>query len=62
MWTFFKVFIEFVIILLLFYVLAFGCKACRILAPWLGIETPTPTLEGGILITGLPWKSLYLQS
>ena len=33
MWTIFKVFIEFVIVLLLFYVLAFGCKACRILAP-----------------------------
>ena len=35
MWTIFKVCIEFVTVLLLFYVLLlfFGCKACGILAP-----------------------------
>ena len=32
MWTIFKVFIEFVTILLLFYVLVFGLQACGILA------------------------------
>ena len=36
----------------------FGRKSCGILAPWPGIE-PTPTaLEGEILTTGAPGKSL----
>ena len=55
MWTIFKVFIEFVKVLLLFYVWFFGQKACGILAPLLGIK-PT-ALEGESLITELPGKS-----
>ena len=57
---FFKVFIEFVTILLLFYVLIFwhGCEACEILAPRPGIEPATPALEGEVLTTGLPGNSL----
>ena len=47
MWTVFKVRIEFVAILLLFYVFWFsGCKA-------------PPALEGKILATALPGKSHY---
>ena len=57
MWTIFKVFIEFVIILLLFYVLDFGHEACGILAPWPGIEPALPALEGEVLTTGPPGKS-----
>ena len=53
MWTIFKVCIEFVTILLLFYVLDFGPQARRILAPW---PTP-PVLKGQVLITGSPGKS-----
>ena len=49
----FKVFIEFVTILLLFYVLVFGCEACGILAPWSGIKPVPPALEGEVLTTGL---------
>lgn len=41
MWTIFKVFVEFVTILLLFFVLDFGLKATEILDPHPGIE-PTP--------------------
>ena len=38
----------------------FGCEACGILAPWPGIE-PTPSaLEGKVLTTGLPRKSLLV--
>ena len=56
MWTIFKVFIEFITILLLFYVFSVclsvcfpSCEACGILTPWPGIE-PTPLeLEGEIL-------------
>ena len=54
---FLKVFTEFVKILLLFYVLAFGRKACGILAPWPGIESVPTALEGEVLTTGPPGKS-----
>ena len=54
----FKVFIEFVRILLLFYVLAFGCKACEILAPQPGMEPVPSVLEGEALTTGSLEKSL----
>ena len=37
MWIIFKVFIEFVTLLLLFYVLDFGLEACWILSPQPGI-------------------------
>ena len=60
MWTIFKGYIEFVTILLLFYVLDFWCKACGVIAPWPGIELPFPSLEGKVLTTGLPGKSLFL--
>ena len=60
MWTIFKVFIEFVTILSLFYVLGwvFFCpKACGILVPWPGIELLFPALGGKVLTTGEPGKS-----
>ena len=38
----------------------FGHKACRILAPPLGIEPTPPALEGEVLTTGPPWKYLLL--
>ena len=43
-----KVFIEFVTILLLFYVLIFGQEACGILAPRPGIVPTAPGLEGKV--------------
>ena len=44
--TVFKVFVEFVTILLLFYVYwFFGCKACGILASQAGMEPSTSALE-----------------
>ena len=47
------------IILLLFSVLFFfGCEACGILVPQLGIEPAPPLLEGEVLTNGLPGKSL----
>ena len=59
MWTIFKVFIEFVTILLLFFNFwFFGYKACEILAPRPGIEPVPPAFEGEVLTTGLPGKSL----
>ena len=58
MWTILKVFIEFVTILLLFYVLVFGPEACGILAPRPGIEPAPPALEGEVPTTGPPGKSL----
>ena len=61
MWTIFKVFIEFVTILLLgffFMFWFFGCEARGILAPRAGIKPAPPALEGEVLTTGLPAKSL----
>ena len=57
MWTIFKVFIEFVTILLLFYILAFWPQSMWDLSSQPGIEPTPPALEGGILTTGLPGKS-----
>ena len=34
-----------------------GHEACGILAPWPGIETVPPALEGKVLTTRLPGKS-----
>ena len=45
---FLKVFIEFVT-MFLFYVLVFGLKACRILAPQPGIKPGPPEMEGKVL-------------
>ena len=56
---FLKVFVEFVPILLLFYVLFFFClEACGILAPGSGIEPVPHALEGKVLTTEQPGKSL----
>ena len=53
MWSIFKVFFEFVAILLLFFVFwFFGPKACGVLAPCPGIESPPPALEGEVVTTG----------
>ena len=54
-----KVFIEFSIILFLFYVLLFGHEACGILAHQLGIKPPLLALEGEVPTTGPPEKSLF---
>ena len=37
----------------------FGHKACGILAPWPGIKPTPPALEGEVLTTGPPGKSLW---
>ena len=59
MWTiFFKVFIEFVTTLLLFYVLFFGFEAWGILGPPPGTEPTPPALEGEALTTRLQEESL----
>ena len=60
MWIIYKVFIEFIITLLLFYFFIFyffGCKACGILALQTKIILVLPALEGEILTTGPPQKS-----
>ena len=49
-WTSFKVFIEFVTILLLFYILVFW-------PPSPGIEPTPPAQEGEVLTPGWPGKS-----
>ena len=59
MWAIFKVFIKFITIFILFYVLVFwGYKACGILTPQPGIKPTPPALEGKVLTTGLPGKSV----
>ena len=59
MWTVFKVFIECVTILLLLVCFGFlHRKANGILVPLPGIEPTPPALEGELLTTGLPEKSL----
>ena len=47
---------EFVAILLLFYVLffVFYCEACGVLAPRPGIELTPPALKGEVLVIGPP--------
>jgi hypothetical protein len=57
MWTIFKVFIEFVTILLLFYILVFWKEACGILAPRSGILPALSALEGKVPTAGPPGKS-----
>ena len=54
MWTVFKVFIEFVVILLCFGSL----RHVGILAPGVGIEPTPPALEGEVLTTGPPGRAL----
>ena len=58
LWTTFKIFIEFVTTLHLFYVFwLFGPKACEILPPQAGIEFIPPALEGEVPTTESPVKS-----
>ena len=57
-WTIFKLFIEFVTILFLFYALVFYPWGMWDLAPRQGIKPALPTLAGKVLITGSPEKSL----
>ena len=45
---------------LCFILCLFGCEACGILASLPGIESAHPTLEGDVLTTGSPRKSLKL--
>ena len=60
MWTILKVFIESVTRLLLFYVLAFWPRGRWDLNSLPGIKPSPPTLEGELLTTGPPGKSLKL--
>ena len=58
MWALFKVFIEFVTTLLLFYVLVFWSRGMRDLSsPTRGFN-PWKGLEGKVLTTGPPGKTL----
>ena len=43
-----------------FFLFLFGHKACGILVPQPGIKPATPALEGKVLTTGPPGKSLFL--
>ena len=52
MWTIFKVFIEFVIILFLFHVLVFWPGGMWDLNSQPGIKLTPPVLEGKVLTTG----------
>ena len=56
MQTIFKAFIEFVTILLPFYVLVFQLCGMWDLNPWPGIELAPPASEGEVPITGPPGK------
>ena len=58
MWTVFKVFIEFVAILPLFYVCFFGHEIFGILALSTGFEHTSPALEDEVLTTGQSGKPL----
>ena len=58
MWTIFKVIIELVTILFLFFfVLLFGWEACGVLGPQPGTEPTSLSLEGEVLTPRLPGKS-----
>ena len=59
LWPIFKVFIEFVTILLLYLLSFFCCKSCRTLAPWPGSEPAPPALRGEVLNTEPLKKSLH---
>ena len=57
MWTIFKVFIESVTILLLFYAFIFCLQGMWDLSSPTRDQTHTPALEGKVLTTELPRKS-----
>ena len=56
---FFKIFIEFVTVLLLSYALFFGQEACSILTPQPGTEPAPPALEGEFLTTAPPGSPMF---
>ena len=56
--NFFKVYIEFLHYCFCFKFCFFGLKACGILVPQRVIKLATPRLEGKVLTTGPPGKSL----
>ena len=60
MWTIFKVFIESVTIVLLFYVLVFWPQGMWNLSFMTRDRTGTPALGGEVLTTGLPAKSQFV--
>ena len=60
MWTIFKVLNESVTILLVFHVLFFWLQGMWDLSSQPGTEPTFPALEGDILTTGPPGKSLHL--
>ena len=57
MWAIFKVFVEFVTVLLLFPVLVFWPRGMWGLSSPPGIEHAPPALEGEVFTTGPPGKS-----
>lgn len=57
MWEIFKVFIEFSVILFLFYVLFFWAQTCELLTPWPGVSPAPPALESKVLTPGMPGRS-----
>ena len=59
MWTIFKVFIESVTRLLLFYVLVFWPLGMWDLNPLPEMESSPPALEGKVLTTGPPGSPTY---
>ena len=60
---FFQSLLNFLQILFLFLCFCFfGHKACGILAPQAGTENAPPELEGEVLTTGLPEKSVVLNA
>ena len=56
---FFKIFIEFVTVLLLSYALFFGHEACSFLTPHPGTEPAPPALEGEFLTTAPPGSPMF---
>ena len=61
MWTILIVFIEFIkIFVSVLYFGFFGCKACGILVPPPEIKTTHTALEGKVLTSGPPRKSIYV--
>jgi len=67
MWTIFKVFVEFVTMLLLFYIFIFWLRVMWDLSFPSGDQTyiilpPNPALEGKVLTTGHPGKSFLVTA
>ena len=59
--SFLKSLLNFTLLFLFYGFFFFGQEACGILAPQPGIETTPPVLEGEVLTTGPPGKSLCLS-